>query len=101
MPCRLVRSQNDGSYKELQPHNLHSDDASDGATQEQTGVTTSHPDAPHTSGSSTSAGSHTLPDAITFLASVWGKLPPHIREAIVTLASSVGEAGQVDAGDDL
>jgi hypothetical protein len=46
------------------------------------------------------ADSNPVPDAIAFLASVWFDLPPHVRETIITLATSCKQALIVDDGDD-
>lgn len=45
--------------------------------------------------------SETLPDAIAFLASALPDLPPHVREAIVTLATSCRQAGIANDRDNV
>ena len=68
--------------------------------EEQTGVSQRHLVAPHPVDETPVAGNSPLPEAIAFLASVWFDLPPHVRETIITLATSCKQARMVEVCDD-
>jgi hypothetical protein len=68
--------------------------------QEQTRVAQSHSDAIELLKNPVSTGSKPLPDAVAFLAQCWSELPPHVREAIITLATCCKQCNVVNEGVD-
>ncbi len=87
-----LRRENTSFHNGLSPQELQSDGASDGVAEEQTGVSLRHFGAIESADAPPLAGSNPLPDAIAFLTSVWDDLPPHVRETIITLATSCKQA---------